>query len=138
MNEAHENYRQYLEGLSLDTLNDLSLYVTQDVCFKDPFNNVRGVDAMERIFHHMFNNMQTVKFRVHKIASEGQVCFMSWRFEGKLRGKGWAFDGASVMRFADDGRVAEHTDYWDVGRDFYEHFPIIGTLIAFLRRRLSA
>ena len=137
MNDTHDIYRQYLENLSLDTLNNLSLYVMQDVRFKDPFNDVCGADAMRRIFCHMFENIQNVKFRVYDMASEGQVCFMSWRFEGKLRNRFWAFDGASVIHFADEGRVAEHIDHWDAGRDFYEHFPIIGTLLAFLRRRLS-
>ena len=138
MNETHDTYRQYLETLSLGTLNNLSLYVTEDVRFKDPFNDVRGIDEMGKIFRHMFGNLQNVKFQVHEMASEGQVCFMSWRFEGNLRGRPWAFDGASVIRFAEEGRVVEHIDHWDVGRDFYEHFPIIGTLLSFLRRRLMA
>ena len=137
MSGAHDRYRRYLEDLSSATLGDLETYVTADVRFKDPFNDVRGVDAMRRIFQHMFENVQDVKFRAQDMASEGPMCFMSWRFEGKLRGNPWAFDGASIIRFAEDGRVTEHIDHWDAGGDFYERLPIIGSLLAFLRRRLA-
>ncbi len=137
MSGVHDRYRRYLEDLSSATLSDLETYVTADVRFKDPFNDVRGVDAMRRVFQHMFENVQDVKFCAQEMASEGPICFMSWRFEGKLRGNLWAFDGASIIRFAGDGRVTEHIDHWDAGGDFYERLPIIGSLLAFLRRRLA-
>lgn len=137
MSSVHERYRRYLEDLSSATLGDLETYVTADVRFKDPFNDVRGVDAMRRIFQHMFENVQDVKFRAQDMASEGPMCLMSWHFEGKLRGNPWAFDGASIIRFAEDGRVTEHIDHWDAGGDFYERLPIIGSLLACLRRRLA-
>ena len=137
MSSVHERYRRYLEDLSSATLGDLETYVTADVRFKDPFNDVRGVDAMRSIFQHMFENVQDVKFRAQDMASEGPMCLMSWHFEGKLRGNLWAFDGASIIRFAEDGRVTEHIDHWDAGGDFYERLPIIGSLLAFLRRRLA-
>jgi len=137
MSSVHEQYRRYLEDLSSATLGDLETYVTADVRFKDPFNDVRGVDAMRRIFQHMFENVQDVKFLAQDMASEGPMCFISWRFEGKLRGNPWAFDGASIIRFAEDGRVTEHIDHWDAGGDFYGRLPIIGSLLAFLRRRLA-
>ena len=137
MSGVHDRYRRYLEDLSSATLGDLETYVTADVRFKDPFNDVRGVDAMRRVFQHMFENVQDVKFCAQDMASEGPMCFMSWRFEGKLRGNPWIFDGASIIRFAEDGRVTEHIDHWDAGVNFYERLPIIGSLLAFLRRRLA-
>jgi hypothetical protein len=50
----------------------------------------------------------------------------------------WSFNVTDLIRFADDGRVEEHIDHWDAGRELYERFPFIGLPIAFLRRRLSA
>ena len=137
MNPVHDRYRRFLETLSPETLAELPAYVSDDVHFKDPFNDVHGTDAMARVFRHMFENVQDVNFEVRELASEGAVCLMSWHFEGKLSDKPWQFEGASVVRFADDGRVTEHIDHWDSGRDFYERLPIIGSLLAFLRGRLS-
>ena len=44
MTPPHDRYRRYLETLTPETLKAISDYVTEDVRFKDPFNDVRGVD----------------------------------------------------------------------------------------------
>ena len=72
-----------------------------------------------------------------EIVSEGAVCLIAWRFEGKLAGKPWAFEGSSVIHFADVGRVAVHRDHWDATQVFYERLPFTGWLLAFVRCRLS-
>lgn len=137
MTEHHERYRRYLETLTPESLAQLSVHVTPDVRFKDPFNDVRGVESMAAIFRHMFENIPEVRFTVRHLMAEGDNCLMTWRFEGKLRGRAWAFDGASALRFAPDGRVAEHIDYWDAAGNFYEQLPLIGWLLRRIRRRLS-
>lgn len=137
MTAPHQRYRAYLESLTPETLANLSDHVTEDVRFKDPFNDVRGVDAMARVFRHMFENVRDIRFEVHQAMMEDEVCLMQWRFQGRLGGRPWAFDGASAIRFAPDGRVAEHIDYWDAAGNFHERLPIIGWLLSWVRRRLS-
>ncbi len=137
MTAPHQRYRDYLESLTPETLANLSDYVTEDVRFKDPFNDVRGVDAMAQVFRHMFENVQSVRFEVHQAMMEGDDCLMQWRFQGRLGAGPWAFDGTSAIRFAPDGRVAEHIDYWDAAGNFYERLPVIGRLLSWVRRRLS-
>jgi predicted ester cyclase len=137
MPAPHERYRQFLETLTPDTVDRLRDVVTSDVRFKDPFNDVRGADAMTRVFRHMFENVADIRFTVGHMASDGDTALMAWRFEGVLGGKPWGFDGTSVVRFAPDGRVAEHVDHWDAARDFYERFPVIGWLLAWLRGKLA-
>jgi len=137
MNPPHERYRRYLETLTPEALARLSDHVTADVRFKDPFNDVRGVDAMERVFRHMFANVQGIRFRIHHAAMDGDRCLMQWRFEGTLRCGSWAFDGASKLRIAPDGRVAEHIDYWDAAENFYQRLPIIGWALSRIRHRLK-
>ena len=133
----HERYRAYLESLTPDTLANLSDHVTDDVRFKDPFNDVRGVDGMARVFRHMFDNVRDISFEVHRAMMEDDVCLMQWRFQGRLGCAPWAFDGTSALRFAPDGRVAEHIDYWDAAGSFYERLPFIGWLLSWVRRRLA-
>ena len=137
MTAPHERYRRYLETLTLQALTDLPDYVTEDVHFKDPFNDVRGADAMARVFRHMFENVDGVRFTVRNALTDGDVCLMTWRFEGTLKGGPWSFEGASRLRFAPDGRVAEHIDYWDAARVFYERLPFIGRLLSSIRRHLA-
>ena len=137
MKESAERYRRYLETLTPDTLDDLRERVTADVHFQDPFNDVYGADALAKIFRHMFANLGDVRFSVHHMTTDGPTCLMTWRFEAILRGQPWSFDGSSLVRFAPDGRVAEHIDYWDAARNFYERLPVIGWLLATLRGRIA-
>lgn len=137
MSAPHERYSRFLEALTPETLEDLPSQVTEDVRFKDPFNDVRGVEAMAGVFRHMFEAVGPVRFRVEQTMAEGDRCLMAWRFEGRLRGRPWQFDGTSVIRFAPDGRVAEHIDHWDAATGFYERLPVIGRLLAAIRRRLA-
>ncbi len=62
---------------------------------------------------------------------------MDWRFEGLLRSKPWVFEGASVVTLATDGRVAEHIDHWDAASAFYERLPILGSLLGWIRGRIT-
>jgi len=137
MTPTHDRYQRYLETLTPESLKAISDYVTEDVRFKDPFNDVRGVDAMIHVFRHMFENVHGVRFTVRHALTDGVTCLMEWRFEGILGGAPWAFDGASRITFAADGRVCEHIDYWDVAGNFYERLPVIGWLLARLRQRLE-
>jgi steroid Delta-isomerase len=132
-----ERYLSYLETLTPEKLVSLPNYVTDDVRFKDPFNDVTGIDAMRRVFDHMFRNVKDIRFSVRHVLGDQDYCLMTWRFQGMLRGKPWAFDGTSMIRFAPDGRVAEHIDYWDAASEFYQRLPVIGPMISWVRRRLA-
>jgi hypothetical protein len=43
--------------------------------------------------------------------------------------------GASHVRFASDGRVAYHRDYWDAAEELYEKLPVVGSLMRWLKTR---
>jgi len=137
MTAPHLRYRAFLETLRPESLDRLSDFVAADVRFADPFNDVRGVDAMAAVFRHMFDNLGAVAFAVEHLCFDGEVCLMSWRFSATLRGKPWTFDGTSIVRFDVAGKVVEHIDYWDAAGNFYERLPVIGWLLARIRRRLA-
>lgn len=126
------------ENLSPADLPVLDRYYTDDAFFKDPFNEVRGIDAIQRIFAHMFEGLESPRFRVLERLEQGGQAFLSWDFEFGLRGRALKIHGASHLRFAPDGRVAWHHDYWDAAEQVYERLPLLGALMRLLRRRLLA
>jgi len=46
--------------------------------------------------------------------------------------------GDDNPRFAPDGRIAMHRDYWDAAEELYEKLPLLGSLMRWLRRRANA
>ena len=115
-----------------------SLY-TADAFFKDPFNEVRGPAEIQRIFEHMFVQVAEPRFIVTTAMQNGSEAFLAWDFHFRMR----RFDthtvqlirGATHVRFATDGRVAWHRDYWDAAEELYEKLPVIGTLMRWLKRQ---
>lgn len=138
---AIDAYVRFFETLTPETLDDLHLYVTPDVRFTDPFNDVTGVDAMQAIFRHMFARLREPVFKVtYRAQSTEDTCvwFLRWQLTAHapaLLGGDWAVTGMSELHLAADGRVEAHIDYWDAGRQFYELLPLIGPIIRLLRRR---
>ena len=130
-------YAKFLEGLNAENLPTLADHVTPDVRFVDPFNDVKGVDHMTRVFAAVFAEVGPVQFSVTEAHGNFDAGMIAWHFEAQLRGEAWVFDGTSVLKFSSDGRVYEHIDHWDAAACFYARLPVIGWLLAALRRRLA-
>ena len=110
-------------------------FYTEDAWFKDPFQEVRGVAAIQRIFAHMFRQVEEPRFIVSEQLADDHAAMLVWEFR---YGRGQCIRGVSHLRFAADGRVAYHRDYWDAAEELYAKLPILGALLRRLRRALAA
>ncbi len=116
-------------------------FTGRDVSFKDPFNEVSGVAQVQRIFAHMFASLVNPRFVVHDMAVDGDQCFLSWDFHFATRRgarQPITVRGGTHLRFASDGRIALHRDYWDAAEELYEKLPLLGALMRWLKRRVNA
>ena len=131
---------QYFESLTRASLARLGQVYADDARFSDPFNDVQGLPAIGAVFEHMFATLADPRFIVREAATEGDHAFLTWDFTFR-RERGSAplcIHGASHLRFAADGRVALHRDYWDAAGQVYAKLPVLGALMRWLRRKLSA
>jgi hypothetical protein len=137
-----ENLIRFYHGLSVDSVGRFGEFYTEDAYFKDPFNEVRGVPAIERIFKHMFTQVMEPRFVVTEsiVAENGAMLVWELYYRVRLWGRGEAqvMRGVSHLRFAADGRVDYHRDYWDTGEELYMKVPGLGSLMRGLRRALAA
>jgi hypothetical protein len=51
-----------------------------DAWFKDPFNEVRGVRDISRIFAHMFEQVDAPRFVVTEALVQGSSVMLTWDF----------------------------------------------------------
>ena len=115
-----------------------------DAWFKDPFNEVQGLDAVRGIFQHMYDSLNQPRFIVTARVVQGRQCFLTWDFVFALRGQTTEITvrGASHLWLAPgtDGRwrITRHRDYWDVAEELYEKLPLLGALMRWLKRRVNA
>jgi steroid delta-isomerase len=129
----------FFESISASDVGRLGEVYAADAFFKDPFNEVRGVPAITRIFEHMFVQVDAPRFVVRETVAQGDAAFLVWDFEFALRRplptRPRRVRGCSHLRFDADGRVTFHRDYWDAAEELYEQLPAIGVLMRWLRRR---
>lgn len=126
------------EGLTPAALATLDTLYATDARFKDPFNEVQGVPAIAAVFRHMYDALDEPRFVVHDAVAEGDQVFLTWDFLFRFRRftpELQTVRGASQLRFAPDGRIAMHRDWWDVAEELYEKLPAVGALMRWLKRR---
>jgi hypothetical protein len=131
-------YGRYFENLTPDTLPEIARIATPDMRFRDPFNDVRGIDNVVRLLGTMYAH-GTPRFEILDRALGQSAGYILWRFTNDPGGGRAPFmiTGMSEIHFAPDGRISEHIDHWDSGGQFYERIPVLGWLIRLARKRLE-
>jgi ketosteroid isomerase-like protein len=127
----------FFESINQENTVDLKQIYTEDVFFKDPFNEVNGIQHVITIFDHMFHQLDQPRFVVTTHVSQGDQAFLTWDFLFKMKRfnrNEQCIRGASHIRFAADGRVSYHRDYWDVAEELYEKLPLIGSVMRGLKK----
>lgn len=138
------------ENLSPDRLDQLGQLYAPDVHFRDPFNDVKGLAAMRHIFEDMYVQLMAPRFAIRHVAAQGSTLYLAWDFDFSIRVMGQNrsqhIEGLSECRWRcdrlPDGRmqwlIHTHWDHWDSATQVYAQLPVVGNLVRWLRRRISA
>ena len=131
----------YWETLTPVTLEDLGMFYCEDAYFRDPFNEVRGLPAITRIFGEMFERLHAPRFVFGEIIGQRDSVVLLWDFH--FRCKIWQprverkIHGTTHLRFTAGGRVEYHRDYWDAAGELYEQLPVLGALLRAVKHYLA-
>lgn len=140
---ALERYCAFFEQFGPESLARFDEVYADDARFKDPFNDVRGLAAIRHVFAHGLKQCPGMRFEI-LMALPGErsgepFAMIRWRMHCHAEASGGlVIEGCSTLVFDDDGRVIEHIDDWDPAAQIYERVPVLGSLMRWLRRRLSA
>jgi ketosteroid isomerase-like protein len=114
----------FFETIGPDDVARIRDLYSADAFFKDPFNEVRGVNAITPIFSHMFDALIQPRFVITQKVQQGEHCFVTWDFLFAMRkfepNTTQTIRGASHLVFRlEEGvwRVAIHRDYWDAAEE---------------------
>jgi steroid delta-isomerase len=144
-----ERYVGFMTSLAPASLAGVEAIVTDDMHFRDPFNDVHGRAHFVRCLEDMLHQLDDLRIDVTHVAplsARGSAVdatsrfALYWHFGGrlnKLGGRPWAVTGVAVIALAADGRVQEHLDYWDAAGGLYEQLPLLGGLLRWVRRRFA-
>jgi ketosteroid isomerase-like protein len=135
----------FFEHLTPADVTRISELYASDAQFKDPFNEVQGIPAIERIFAHMFAALEAPRFVITQQVVQGTQAFVTWDFLFAMprmnNGATQTIRGATHFVLREEGgvwRVALHRDYWDAAEELYEKLPVVGSLMRWLKTRANS
>lgn len=135
--EAFGRYRDVLQSLNAETLDRLDDLIAPNICFKDPFHEVVGPEAMKAVFARLFSAAENIDFVIDDVACGEDYAYFRWTLDASLSNEPWHVTGVTRAQFDASGRVSDHVEYWDAASQLYERFPVMGSLLRYVRRRIA-
>ena len=135
MNTKFQNF--YSDYSNADSSAISELYA-HDVIFKDPLHEIKGLSELQAYFARSTQNLTHCAFRFIEQSWSKDQGFVVWDMDYAhprlAHNKTLCLRGMSHLRFTD--RITYHEDVYDVGAMVYEHVPVIGTQVRWLKKRL--
>ena len=126
----------FFETVSPLTVTRVRKIYAENAYFKDPFNEVRGLAAIEYLFDHMFRQVKNPRFVITKQVMQEDDAFLTWEFYFQMppyARQEQCIKGATHFRFDENERVSYHHDYWDAAEGVYEKLPLVGSFMRLLK-----
>lgn len=133
-----EAFKAYYKVFAEDVIRrDTKTLYAQEAFFKDGYKEVKGVDAIETYFIATTKAIASCTFDITDVSVHEGNYYFRWIMKLKLnRDKDNPIEqvGMSHVRFASDGKIIFHTDYWDTSVVF-ERLPVIGSIIRWAKEQ---
>lgn len=141
MQSLSQNFRTFYEQLSVQSLTELDRIYAQDVEFIDPVGTHFGLKSLHSYFLNLLSACQDCRFELTCVDETEHSHYVSWlmhyrhpRING---GRTVHLSGISQLRI-EQGKICYQRDYYDLGAMLYEHVPLLGRLIVWMKGRLKA
>ncbi len=140
MSSYLQSFADRFATLDAGCLGRLDELYSDTITFRDPLHEIHGLPALRAYFTQLYANAQDIRYDVHDIdeVAPGRG-YLRWtlhfRHPRLNGGKPISLEGCSHLRWTD--RVHQHRDYFDAGALLYEHLPVMGSVIGWLKGRLA-
>ncbi len=121
--------------------NARKVYAT-DAYLDDTLVVHHGVAEIEKYFAKTSETMTSYQVTIDDVARSGADHYVRWTMvfaaPALSGGKPVHSIGVSQIRLNGEGKVEFHQDFWDSGKNFYAHLPVVGGAVGFVRKRLES
>lgn len=109
------------------------------VLFKDPFNDVKGISALYRIFQEMYQSLDNPRFIISEYVENQDIAYVKWDFIFRFKNDTTEhrFTGVSRLEMNAEGKIVSHVDFWDAAEHIYEKIPLLGSVLRIAKRKIA-
>jgi hypothetical protein len=137
--EVIERFISVYQQLNKDNLELLSDIYSEDIRFSDPLHKIAGLTALTSYFEILYQNVESIDFVIQQVVRDDATAALKWTMNlvhPKLNsGNSISVEGVSLLTFT--AKIHQHQDYFDLGAMLYEHLPIVGGLIGFIKSKVA-
>lgn len=142
MSQFLHDFARTFSALNASNLHRLGELYDVQAHFSDPLHEVHGLEEMQRYFANLYANVAALEFDFHGMdevrEGEGYLRWsMRYRHPRLASGRVICVEGCSWLRWNAAGKVVRHRDYFDAGALLYEHLPLLGRVLRWLKGRLA-
>lgn len=141
---ALERFKSFLQGIGRMNYvreNALKVYAA-DAYLDDTLVVHHGAAEIEAYFLKTSEMMTRYEVMIDDVARSGDDYYVRWTmiFAAPALSGGEPVHsvGISQIRFNREGKVEFHQDFWDAGKNFYAHLPLVGGAVGLVRKRLES
>jgi steroid Delta-isomerase len=133
-----KNFKEYYRIFAENVIRrDTKKLYAKEAFFKDGYKEVKGVDAIESYFIATTKAIVSCTFDITDVSIHEGNYYFRWVMTLTIkRDKDNPLKqiGMSHVRFAPDGKIIFHADYWDTSVVF-ERAPVIGSIIRWAKEQ---
>lgn len=136
--EFTQKFFNALHGGSMDLVE---IFYHPQAHFSDPIGEHSGVSDIKKYYAGIYGPVTAIRFEFKKPLMVGNDLALEWTMfykSSKLKGgQEIVVDGLSKISFDPiTNQAIKHRDYFDVGSMVYEHVPLLGSIVRYIKNML--
>jgi hypothetical protein len=136
---AAARFREFFQNVTPESIREKTakLYA-EDVWFNDTLKTLRGRAAVEAYFLKTMDHVDSFQTQVDDVARSGGNFYVRWTMDVRFKGAKEPVRtiGVTLLRFDREGRTVLHQDFWDPAAGFYEHLPVLGGVMRWIKSKI--
>jgi limonene-1,2-epoxide hydrolase len=137
---AISRFKDYFSDVDKSSVVEKTAKVyADDLFFNDTLKTIRGLEPLQHYLEETARNVSEFKVEMADPISSNGDYFFRWVMTVRMKKLGnqpVKTIGITHVRFNREGRVTLHQDYWDSAAGLWEHVPVIGSGIRWIKSRL--
>ena len=112
----------------------------ESLYFNDTLVTIENRKELIEYLQQTQQQVESMSLEVINVFAKDDDVFVQWKMQTLFTIMGKRSNvksiGISHLRFDEDGKIILHQDYWDSTNGFFQHIPVIGGLISWVKNRL--
>jgi len=121
---------------------DTETTYAESLYFNDTLVTLHTREELIQYLEDTQKQLESIDLTVLNVLENGDDIFVQWKMSIQFGVLGKHSDvqslGISHLRFDPEGKIVLHQDYWDSTSGFFQHIPLLGGILQWLKKRLQS